>query len=252
MLAAMLRATNAQPSAHGDGAAPKAIIVPHAGYVYSGPIAATAYARVADLTGIVKRVVLLGPAHRFPLDGAAVPSVNAFSTPLGRVELDGDARERVLNCPGVGLNDIAHAGEHSLEVHLPFLQHVLASGFRVLPLVVGRASPATVGAVLDALWGGRETLIVVSSDLSHYEPYDVAQRHDRRTADAIVAGAIDEIRPDDACGAYPVRGLLSAATAHELDVELLDLRNSGDTAGPRDRVVGYGAFALTARPPEAA
>jgi AmmeMemoRadiSam system protein B len=229
------------------GATPKAIVVPHAGYVYSGPIAGTGYAAVEALAGTVERVLLLGPAHRVAVDGLAVPGVDAFDTPLGPVAIDTDARERALQCDGVLVDDRAHAPEHSLEVHLPFLVRALGRGFRVLPFVVGHASPATVAAVLDALWGGPETLIVVSSDLSHYEDYTSARAHDARTADAIVAGAVDRIDPYDACGAYPVRGLLTAARRHDLDVHLLDLRNSGDTAGPRDRVVGYGAFALPPR-----
>jgi AmmeMemoRadiSam system protein B len=230
-----------------DGATPKAIVVPHAGYVYSGPIAGTGYATIATLAGTVERVLLLGPAHRVAVDGLALPSVDAFDTPLGPVAIDTDGRERALRCDGVSIDDRAHAGEHSLEVHLPFLVRALGRGVRVLPFVVGHAAPETVAAVLDALWGGPETLIVVSSDLSHYEDYASARAHDARTADAIVTGAIDRIDPYDACGAYPVRGLLSAAREHDLDVQLLDLRNSGDTAGPRDRVVGYGAFALTPR-----
>jgi AmmeMemoRadiSam system protein B len=229
------------------GAAPKAIVVPHAGYVYSGPIAGTGYAAVEPLAGTVERVLLLGPAHRVPVDGLAVPSVDAFDTPLGPVAIDADARERALQCDGVVVDDRPHAPEHSLEVHLPFLVRALGRGVRVLPFVVGHAAPAMVAAVLDTLWGGDETLIVVSSDLSHYETYASARAHDERTAAAIVDGAIDDIDPYDACGAYPVRGLLAAARDHGLDVRLLDLRNSGDTAGPRDRVVGYGAFALTPR-----
>jgi AmmeMemoRadiSam system protein B len=225
---------------------PKAIVVPHAGYVYSGPIAGSGYAAVEALAGVVERVVLLGPAHRVPLAGLAVPSVDAFATPLGPVAIDTDARATALTFPGVVVDDVPHAGEHSLEVHLPFVQRTFGV-VRVLPIVVGRASTDLVATVLDALWGGAETLIVVSSDLSHYEPYESAQRHDRRTAEAVVTGAPDAIDPDDACGAYPVRGLLDAAARHDLAATLLDLRNSGDTAGPRDRVVGYGAFAFSPR-----
>ncbi len=230
-----------------DGAPPKAIIVPHAGYVYSGPIAGSGYAAVAPLRGAVSRVVLLGPAHRVPFAGLAVPSVDAFVTPLGPVEIDTLARDAALACEGVVVDDVPHAGEHSLEVHLPFLQRELGTTFRVLPLVVGQASPAIVAGVLDALWGGDETLIVVSTDLSHYERYESARAHDARTVAAILAGDVDAIGPYDACGAYPVRGVLAAARRHALDVRLLDARNSGDTAGSRDRVVGYGAFALTPR-----
>jgi MEMO1 family protein len=228
-----------------NGKPPKAIVVPHAGYVYSGPLAGTGYATLAALSGTVERVLLLGPAHRVAVAGLAVPSVDAFITPLGPVEVDRDARETALACDGVIIDDVAHAPEHSLEVHLPFLQRALGTTFVVLPLVVGRAAAGTVAAVLDALWGGPETLIVVSSDLSHYEDYRSANAHDQRTAQAILTGDIDAIDPYDACGAYPVRGLLAAAARHRLGVELLDLRNSGDTAGSRDRVVGYGAFALT-------
>jgi AmmeMemoRadiSam system protein B len=230
-----------------DGAAPKAIVVPHAGYVYSGPTAGVGYASVTPLAGTVTRVVLLGPAHRVPVDGLAVPSVDAFATPLGPVAVDNEARDVALACDGVTVDDLPHAPEHSLEVHLPFLVRTLGPDIRVLPLVVGHAAPGVVADVLDALWGGDETLIVVSSDLSHYEDYASARAHDERTAAAIVDGAIDRIDPYDACGAYPVCGLLTAARRHDLGVRLLDLRSSGDTAGPRDRVVGYGAFALAPR-----
>jgi len=250
-LAEYLNTAHADRGRNRGGVVPKAIIGPHAGYVYSGPIAASAYATVAAFDGAAERVVLVGPAHRVPVDGLAVPSVDAFITPLGPVKIDAHARELALGCRNVTVDDLAHAPEHSLEVHLPFLQYVLGSGFALLPVVAGRASAQTVAAVLDTLWGGPETLIVVSSDLSHYEPYMVAQQHDRQTAQAIVTGAIDAIGLHDACGAYPVRGLLHAAKQHELDVRLLDLRNSGDTAGPPDRVVGYGAFALSAPSPEA-
>jgi AmmeMemoRadiSam system protein B len=230
-----------------DVTAPKAIIGPHAGFMYSGPIAGSAYASVAPGRGVVERVVLIGPAHRVPIDGLALPSADVLLTPIGPIEVDLAARDVAMSCAAVAIDDHAHAQEHSVEVHLPFIQHVLGSDVRVVPIVVGRAAPQTVAAVLAALWGGPETLIVVSSDLSHYEPYAVARSHDRRTANAIVNGDIDEIGPYDACGAFPIRGLLAEARRHDLDATLLDLRNSGDTAGPTDRVVGYGAFAFTRR-----
>jgi AmmeMemoRadiSam system protein B len=223
--------------------APKALIVPHAGYVYSGSIAGTAYARLAPLRDVIHRVVLLGPAHRVPVSGLAVSGAGAFATPLGVVEVDDEARRLVLTLPQVRVDDAAHAREHSLEVHLPFLQRVLAR-FRILPLLVGHAVPDAVSDVLDLVWGGPETLIVVSSDLSHYHDYTTATVRDGRTAQAIVERALEKIEPEDACGVYPVKGLLEAARRHGLTVRLLDLRNSGDTAGPRDEVVGYGAFAL--------
>ncbi|HSO96042.1 MAG TPA: AmmeMemoRadiSam system protein B [Acidimicrobiia bacterium] len=230
------------------GPAPKALIVPHAGYVYSGPVAGHGYATLRAARDRIERVVLLGPAHRVPVRGLATTSADEWVTPLGAVTIDDAARQAVLAVPNVEIDDRAHADEHSLEVHLPFLQHTLRR-FSALPLVVGRADPETVAAVLDTVWGGPETLIVVSTDLSHYLDHATASARDRRTAEAIVAGRPDMIRLDDACGAHPVRGLLLAARRHGLRTRLLDLRNSGDTAGPSDRVVGYGAFSLSEATP---
>jgi len=227
-----------------EEAVPKALVAPHAGYVYSGPVAGSAYARLRRAAGRIERVVLLGPAHRYPLDGVAVSSADAFGTPLGMVPIDAEARDLVLGVPGVRVLDAAHAAEHSLEVHLPFLLDVLGATFRLLPLVVGVTDPAVVADVLAAVWGGPETLVVVSTDLSHYLPYEEAARLDAATAAAIVAGDVGGIADRDACGAYPLRGLLVAAARRSLPLRLLDLRSSGDTAGGRDRVVGYGAFAV--------
>lgn len=223
--------------------APKALVVPHAGYVYSGPIAASAYLRLAPGRSTIRRVVLLGPSHQLPLDGTAVSSADSWLTPLGPIPLGDDARGLSAVEPGVELNDVAHAAEHSLEVQLPFLQVVL-DHFELLPLAVGRCTPEDVARLLDLLWGGPETVIVVSTDLSHYHPYAEAREIDRATAAAIVARRPCDIADRDACGAYPLRGLLVAAARRDLPVELLDLRNSGDTAGEKDRVVGYGAFAF--------
>lgn len=217
-----------------DAARPKALVVPHAGYVYSGPIAAQAYARVVP-DGI-ERVVLLGPSHRMPLRGLAVTTLAAWSTPLGEVPL-------VPPPPGLPVDDAVHALEHSLEVQVPFLQFVLGS-FSLLPLMVGDASVSAVAQALDALWGGPETLIVVSTDLSHYLKYAAAQRLDRETDAAICALDADALTEEGACGRRPLAGLLSVARKRDLSIERVDLRNSGDTAGPRDRVVGYGAYVL--------
>jgi len=225
---------------------PKALVLPHAGYVYSGPIAATGYATLRARAEPIRRVVLLGPAHQVPVRGLATSSADAWVTPLGEVPIDDDARTAACELEGVSVDDAAHALEHSLEVHLPFLQRVLGDGFALVPFVVGRAGPETVASVLDRLWGGPETLIVASSDLSHYLDHATATMRDRHTASVIVAGREHELAPDDACGAAPLRGLLVAAAQRGLSPRLLDLRNSGDTAGSRDRVVGYGAFALDA------
>lgn len=228
-------------AAEPTGPPPKALIAPHAGYMYSGPVAASAYARIIPLRGSVERVVLLGPAHRVPLQGLAASSAEQFLTPLGAVDLDRDAIEQILTLPQVRISDAAHELEHSLEVHLPFLQEVLGQ-FRLVPLVVGDAGPEEVDEVLELLWGGAETLFVISSDLSHYHDYETARALDRRTSNAIEALRCEDIRYDQACGRNPVNGLLVAARKHGLHAHTVDLRNSGDTAGPRDQVVGYGAY----------
>ena len=235
--------TAAAASSSSSPTPPKAIVAPHAGYVYSGPVAASAYACLEPLRATVRRVVLLGPAHRVLVDGLAVSSADSFVTPLGPVPVDVQLRQLVLTRPQVQVGDRAHAHEHSLEVHLPFLQLCLEE-FTLLPLVVGHCSPQDVAEVLELVWGGPETLIVLSTDLSHYHDYETARALDARTASAIVALAAADIGDRDACGAYPLRGLLEAVGRHRLEVRELDLRNSGDTAGPRDRVVGYGAFAV--------
>jgi len=222
---------------------PKALIAPHAGFIYSGPVAATAYRRLAAAGNAIKRVVLLGPSHRVPFRGIAATTADAYSTPLGPVMIDRCAVERAAALQGVRILDEAHAPEHSVEVHLPFLQQSLGS-FTLVPLVVGAAAPETVAAVLDALWDGPETLIVVSTDLSHYHDYETARRLDAATSAAIERLDGDAIERDHACGRIPIQGLLAQARRLGLEVETVDLRNSGDTAGSRDRVVGYGAYVL--------
>jgi AmmeMemoRadiSam system protein B len=228
-----------------DGPAPKAIIAPHAGYVYSGPIAGSAFRAVAEARGAIERVVLLGPAHFVPIHGLALPGHESFATPLGQVEIEGRGAQASLRLPQVRVVPEAHAREHSLEVELPFLQSLLGE-FELVPLVVGQAEPDEVAEVLERLWGGPETLVVISSDLSHYLPYEAAQQADRRTADEILALG-GPLGPHQACGAAAVNGLLAVARARQLTPELLDLRNSADTAGDPSRVVGYGAFAFHER-----
>jgi len=223
--------------------APKALIVPHAGYVYSGAIAASAYVTLKDNASRIRRVVLLGPTHRVAIRGLALPDSDAFETPLGRVKLDTDAAHSLAHLPQVSVSNGVHAQEHSLEVQLPFLQSVL-DDFILLPLAVGSATANEVAGVLEALWGGDETLIVISSDLSHYLPYAAAQFADRKTADDILK-LHQPINHEQACGGTPISGLIVAARKHHLKPHLLDLRNSGDTAGTLDRVVGYAAFAFT-------
>jgi MEMO1 family protein len=225
------------------GPAPKALIAPHAGYPYSGPIAASAYAQLIPARHEIRRVVLLGPSHYFALDGLATSSAEAFATPLGLVTLDLKAVRQVEALPQVTQMDEAHAQEHSLEVHLPFLQTVLED-FILVPLAVGDASTEGVAEVFETLWGGPETRFVISSDLSHYHDLQTARRLDQSTAKAIEALKPAGIGEERACGRIPIRGLLQVARQHGLRARTLDLRTSGDTAGPRDQVVGYGAFAF--------
>jgi AmmeMemoRadiSam system protein B len=221
--------------------APKVLVLPHAGYAYSGPIAAAGYALLASSAQHVRRVVLLGPAHRAYVRGLALPTALTFSTPLGPIPVDPDAAQALAGLTQVVVDARAHAREHSLEVHLPFLQRALGS-FSLVPLVVGDATPNEVAAVLDRLWGGDETLIVLSSDLSHYQPYEVACEVDGRTCDAISAGRL--VHAEQACGARVLNGLAALRTRRTLVPRVLDLRNSGDTAGERDEVVGYLAMAF--------
>jgi len=232
-----------QPEAAGPHRQPKVIVSPHAGYVYSGPVAARAFARLRPWADVIRKVVLLGPAHRTPVQGLATTRLDAWWSPLGAVPVDTVLRDRVLAHPAVHVDDAAHAGEHSLEVQLPFLQRTLPE-VTLLPLLAGRCSAGQVADVLELAWGGPETLVVVSTDLSHYHRADHARLQDARTAAAVVAGAWEAIGPDDACGVVPLRGALELARRHQLDVEQVDLRNSADTAGPAERVVGYGAFAM--------
>lgn len=219
----------------------KALIVPHAGYIYSGPVAASAYVQLYPLKDTIKRVVLLGPSHRVAFRGLACSSADYFHTPLGDIPLDRDALDQIGALPQIQMLDQAHQQEHSLEVHLPFLQEILTD-FKLVPLVVGDASPDEVAEVLDLLWGGDETLFVISSDLSHYHDYHTAQQMDNQTSYAIESLRPQDIQYDSACGRNPVNGLLRLARKRGLHATTIDLRNSGDTAGPRDQVVGYGAF----------
>ncbi len=223
--------------------APKALIAPHAGYIYSGPVAASAYIQLRSSAETISRVVILAPSHRVHFSGIAYSGAELFQTPLGELEVDHTAIEQIQDLPQVGLLDGAFAQEHSMEVHLPFLQESLGK-FKIVPLIVGDIDPVAVDEVLERLWGGSETLIVISSDLSHYLEYEEANRIDAATTRGIELLRSDAIGYDQACGRIPIGGLLLAAQRHQLHATTLDLRNSGDTAGPKDRVVGYGAYAF--------
>ncbi len=224
------------------GPPPKALIVPHAGYIYSGPTAARGYVLLEPVRSLIRRVVLLGPAHYVGFSGLAVSPADAFATPLGAVPLDHAATEALLRLPQVIESGQAHAPEHSLEVQLPFLQRVLEA-FTLVPVVVGAATPQQVAAAIEACWGGPETLLLISSDLSHYLPYEAAEALDKDTVRRVLE--LEWPLPDRrACGARAVNGLLLAARTHQLRPELVDRRNSGDTAGDRDRVVGYASISF--------
>ena len=218
---------------------PRAIIAPHAGFPYSGPVAATAYAHIAAGRDTIRRVILLGPAHRVPVRGLAASAAGAFATPLGGVPVDRAAVKRLLELSQVILSDEAHAPEHGLEVHLPFLQLTL-NDFQLVPLVVGQAAPEQVAEVLEPFADDDAALLVISSDLSHFLDYESARRVDRQAADAIEA--LQPLRSGQACGLHAINGLLHLARRRDWQARTLDLRNSGDTAGSRDQVVGYGAY----------
>ena len=222
---------------------PKAIIAPHAGYVYSGSIAASAYARLKPVKDKVSRVVLIGPSHRVAFRGMAVSRAGTFSTPLGTIPVDQESIQKIIGFPFVEYSERAHALEHSLEVHLPFLQETLAD-FKIVPIVAGDATPEQVADVIAALWGGEETLIVISSDLSHYHDYATARQLDQETSDRIEKLQYELLTSDSACGKVPISGLLKLARDKALSVKTIDLRNSGDTAGDKARVVGYGAYVI--------
>ena len=245
--AARLRAVVASCLAEASGAPgdrpPKAVIAPHAGYVYSGPVAGHAFAALGAAASQIRRVVVIGPAHFVPVQGLAVPSAEVFRMPLGDVPLDRAAIAGILDLSQVELADAPHRPEHALEVELPFLQAVLGD-FALVPLLVGDATPDDVANVLGRLWDGPETLVVISSDLSHYEPYASARGHDAATAEAIERLDEAALGPRDACGYLPIAGLLIEARRRRMQALRLDLRNSGDTVGPKDQVVGYGAWAF--------
>jgi len=238
-----LRQAQDDGDAPSPASAPRAIIAPHAGYPYSGPVAASAYTQVAPGRDTLHRVILLGPAHRVPVGGLAASSADAFATPLGDVPLDREAVDRLLELSQVILSDEAHAPEHGLEVHLPFLQLTLTD-FRLVPLVVGEAGAAEVARVLEHFAGDSGSLLVVSSDLSHFLDYERAHRMDRQTSDAIEG--LQPLGVGQACGRHAINGLLQLARERDWQARTLDLRNSGDTAGPRDQVVGYGAYRFDA------
>ena len=222
---------------------PKALIAPHAGYIYSGIVAASAYARLRPEERRIGRVVMLGPAHRMKVRGLAASGATGFATPLGTVLVDQEAVGEIADLPQVQLVEEAHRFEHCLEVQLPFLQETVGE-FKLVPLLVGDASVAEVVDVLERLWGQEETLIVISSDLSHYHDYETAVRIDAATSQSITALREQMLQPETACGCTAIKALIDIARRRGIEAAEVDLRNSGDTAGPKDQVVGYGSYAF--------
>jgi hypothetical protein len=238
-----LRALLATPSPPlANAQVPKALVVPHAGYAYSGAVAAAAYRKLAGAEGTIRHVVLVGPSHRVPMRGLAMPSCDFFATPCGETPVDDKGRRHLRELGLAGISDAPHAVEHSLEVQLPFLQAVLTD-FDVLPIAIGQVPGGHVARALEAVWGGSETLVVVSSDLSHYHTHSEALQLDGMTTSSILARRSD-LSDEQACGAEGINGLLEVARHKGLKVELVDQRTSADTAGDRSRVVGYGSYAL--------
>lgn len=237
------QADDTHPDPGANPVVPAALIVPHAGLRYSGAIAAAAYRRLQPIRERLRRVVLFGPSHRVPVNGMALPDATAFDTPLGAVPLDTDNLARLREVPGCVVSNDPHAGEHSLEVQLPFLQRLLPD-FTLTPVAIGSADTGQIAAALRAVWGGPETVVLISSDLSHYHPYEEAQRLDESASRSIMSLAAGKLRSRDACGWRGVNGMLQYAAEERLTPTTLDLLNSGDTAGGRDRVVGYGAWAF--------
>ncbi|MDQ6970454.1 MAG: AmmeMemoRadiSam system protein B [Mariprofundus sp.] len=236
----LAKATLLLPEGLAKPKATKAIIVPHAGYIYSAAVAAYAYALIRGQN--INRVVLLGPAHRLAFSGLALAAVDYFATPLGDVQIDAEAAEQVLSMPDVQINDAAHAQEHALEVQLPFLQTVLGE-FVVLPVCVGSVKSEVVAQLIESLWGDERTLFVISSDLSHFHEYDEARVLDQHSIELVLAGQ-GGLNHGQACGATAINAWLSVAARHGLSSQLLDYRNSGDTAGDKQRVVGYASIAF--------
>ncbi len=222
---------------------PKAVIAPHAGHVYSGDIAGAAYRLLAQRKGEIKRVVLLGPNHRMPVRGIALSPAEAWETPFGPLPVDRTARDSLARQPGFAVTPMPFVNEHSLEVHLPFIHRVLGK-VEILPMLVGETTTEQASRTLDALWGGPETAIIISSDLSHYHDYETCRTKDEETASGIERLQQDICVGDRACGFHSIKGLIDQAQRRDLRVTALDVRNSGDTHGPRDRVVGYGSFAF--------
>jgi MEMO1 family protein len=222
---------------------PKALIAPHAGYIFSGEVAASAYKSILNSSDKIKQVVLLSPTHHYSMDSMALHSADCFNTPLGNIEVDNDLKNKALTLNGVSIIDEAFEKEHALEVHLPFIQ-ICAPNAKVLPIIVGQVSTETVANLLNSLWDGEETIFIISSDLSHFNDYDQANMKDEHTKQTIEDKNVSDLKHEDACGFYPIRGLLQIANEKKLEISCIDLRNSGDTAGNKSSVVGYGAFLI--------
>jgi len=220
---------------------PKAVIAPHAGFIHSGRIAGKAFAVWKAQEVRARRVVLIGPSHYYDFPGIALPDSTRFQTPLGEVQVDPAADDLKRKFRYVRVFEAAHYPEHALEVLLPFLQRAVP-GAKIVPLITGRTEMSQVSAVIEEIWGGADTLLVISSDLSHNHPYEIAQKVDRQTARAIVEFDFSRLTADQACAYQAMRGFLKAAIRKEMRCSLLELRNSADASGDMSLVTGFGAF----------
>jgi len=219
----------------------KAIIAPHAGYIYSGPIAAKAYSLVSTCIKGKNKITIIGPSHFVPFNGIALSTAEFFETPLGKIKVDHHAYELINRIPEVIYLDEAHAREHSIEVHLPFIQY-LKKDVRIIPLAVGQTSYQKVAKVLEKFCEEKDNLIIISSDLSHYHAYGYAQKYDLQTALKIENYKCSQLGPNEACGYLAIAGLLKMAKDRKYKIKRIDLCNSGDTSGSKDTVVGYGSW----------
>lgn len=222
------------------GSSPKAIIAPHAGYIYSGIAAACAY-QCLEMMPYIKNIILVGPSHYIAFNGVAYSDYDTFITPLGELFVNTNLIQQIAKLPATQHFNDAFSREHCLEVQFPFLQKKL-NEFTIVPLLVSGANKQTVASVLEALWGDKETLVIISSDLSHYHDYLTAQQLDSETSQAIVNLDADNIKEDSACGRIAIRGLLHLAKQKKMQAKKILQINSGDTAGDKQRVVGYGAY----------
>ena len=223
---------------------PRAIIAPHAGYIYSGSIAGTAYKTIAAVRDQIENVIIMSPAHRFYLRGIALHMADAFATPLGNIPVNIGIVKKIKQFSSVQWEERSFIQEHGLETHLPFIQRAFKPGIKIVPMIVGECQESEVAEILESVWEDPRNFVIISSDLSHFHSYADAKKLDRNTVDLIQNLDSQSLDTEFACGHYPICGLLNLARNRKLKIKALDIRSSGDTAGSKESVVGYGSFAV--------